>query len=334
MSITNPAQTMLWLSFSAGVDDKYPYTKDCANAQQLHKLIDGRLQTLNANYNAQWKIIWGPAIFSFPINYKGRHIDNVLYMVQNGDSNDYAFAVAGTDPYSLADWVLEDFLVATTVGWPFPNNNQPRPRISVGTSIGLTILLNIMPPCDPLPGVGTRLVKFLATLTQKGPINIYTAGHSLGGALAPTLTLALEDMKSTWDPNNNATFLPFAFAGPTPGDAAFASYFQSKFPNLQRIWNAIDVVPHAWDTPHMKELSTLYGHKLDSVAIAVDLVLAVVSHNGYTPLNPQAATFTGTQQNPKITDTKEYFVEAAYQHTTAYLVWAGQQNWPNPSITA
>ncbi|PYQ31683.1 MAG: hypothetical protein DMF56_00830 [Acidobacteria bacterium] len=333
MSFTNPAQTMLWLSFSAGIDDKNPYTKDCATAQQLYPLIQGRLQTLNSEYNAAWKVIWGPAIYSFPINLEGRHIDNVLYVVQNGDTNDYAFAIAGTDPYSLADWVLEDFLVDGTVRWPYPNNFQPTPRMSHGTSIGLTVLLNITPPCDPLPGVGLRLVSFLSTLTNNGPINIYTAGHSLGGALAPTLTLALEDLKSTWDADNHATLYPFAFAGPTPGDAGFAGYFQSKFPNLQRVWNSIDVVPHAWDTPHMKELSTLYGSRIDPVAVAVDIVLAVIEHDHYTPLNPQPATFTGTQQNPKITDIKEYFAEAAYQHTTAYLIWAGQDQWPNPSIT-
>jgi hypothetical protein len=135
--------------------------------------------------------------------------------------------------------------------------------------------------------------------------------------------------------HGNATLLPYAFAGPTPGDAAFAGYFQKTIPaGLQRIWNAIDVVPHVWDTAHLRQLPTLYGiPPVTAVRDAVDVILPVIEHIGYTPLNDEAATFTGKQQNPTVTTIEQYMKELAYQHTTAYSVWAGINTWPKPTIT-
>lgn len=333
--MTFPApQTMLWLAFFADADHQDPYMKDCATATNIYAAIQQALKTLNANTGASWEVVWGPAIYSFPVNYKGRHVDNTVYVVRNGTSNDYAIAIAGTDSHSLADWIFEDFLVATTVPWFLEFTFHSRPRISLATFNGLAILLNISPPCAPIPGNGQHLLTFLSTIAKDGPINLYTTGHSLGGALAPSLTVALEDLRALWDFRGHATLLPWAFAGPTPGDAAFAGYFQTKIPaGLQRIWNSLDVVPHSWDTPHMKELPTLYGAKLAVVADAVDATLAVIGPIGYTPLNNEAATFTGKQQNPNITTIEQYMNEVAYQHTTAYSVWAGQDAWPRPKMT-
>jgi lipase (class 3) len=334
MSLPNAPQTMLWLAFAADADAQNQYVKDCSTATQLYGLIGQRLDTLRTETGQSWTVVWGPAIYSFPINYKGRHVDNAIYVVKNTASNDYAIAVAGTDAYSLADWIFEDFLVATTVPWLLEIGYQPRPRISLATFNGLTILLNIAPPCTPLPGAGQQLVKFLGSITKNGPINLYTTGHSLGGALAPSLTLALDDLRLLWDLRRNATFLPYAFAGPTPGDAAFAGYFQQKFPGgLQRIWNSLDIVPHAWDTPHMQELPGLYGPPIPAVTEIVNEILGTIGATGYTPLNAEGPTFTGTQQNPNITTIQAYLTEAVYQHVNAYAIWAGVQNWSTPKIT-
>jgi hypothetical protein len=326
MSTIYTPQMMLLLAYAAGKDDTQPYTNDCPTATAMFGDITGALTTLNQGAGTNWTIVWGPALFSFPINLEGRHIDNVVYVARNGTTNDYVIGIAGTDPTSLADWVLEDFLVATTVPWFLEIGFDPRPNISLGTFNGLTILLNISPPCTPLPGTGQKLMTFLGTIAKQ-QVNIYTTGHSLGGALAPTLTLALDDMRLLWDPFGKATFYPFAFAGPTPGDAAFAAYFNQKFPQgLQRVWNAIDIVPHAWDTTHMQELPSLYGTAIQDVTDAVNDLLPTIEPIGYTPLNTQGATFSGPQQNPNITTMAEYLTEAAWQHTTAYYNWATQGN--------
>jgi Lipase (class 3) len=316
-------QMMLLLAYSVAQGDTKPYTHDCSSATTSYKAIEAYLaNTVDRCFGTDWKIVWGPAIFSFPINIHGRHIDNTVFVARNGSTNDYVIAIAGTDPVSAADWIFEDFLVATTVPWFLEISYEPRPRISLGTFNGLTILLNIAPPCD-LPGNGMKLVKFLHTLTRQGPVNLYTTGHSLGGALAPSLTLALDDLRLLWDLRGDATFYPFAFAGPTPGDANFAAYFNQKFPQgLQRVWNALDIVPHAWDTMHLEELPTIYGQSLPAVADAVKLILRFIEPIGYTPLNGEAATFSGPQQNPSITTLEAYLKEAGWQHVTAYYDWA------------
>ncbi|HYH06029.1 MAG TPA: hypothetical protein VEK11_03115 [Thermoanaerobaculia bacterium] len=322
-------QTMLLLAYASNQGDMQPYTSDCANATTQSGDITTYLnKSLNTPYGMNWKTVWGPAIFSFPVNYKGRHVDNTIYVARNGTTNDYVIGIAGTDPTSISDWVFEDFLVATTVPWFLAPGVEPRPKISLGTSIGLTLLLNITPPCAPLPGVGQKLIPFLATLT-KNPVNIYTTGHSLGGALAPTLTLALDNLRLLWDLRGNASLYPFAFAGPTPGDAAFAAYFSSKFPNLQRVWNALDVVPHAWDTTHMEELPALYGKPISFVTDAVNDIVSHIGPIGYTPLNPQAATFSGAMQSPPVTNLETYLQQGAWQHTTAYSDWATSTNSAN-----
>jgi hypothetical protein len=58
------------------------------------------------------------------------------------------------------------------------------------------------------------------------------------------------------------------------------------------------------------------------VTNAVNLLVAGIGGIGYTPLNNQPATFSGPQQNPKITTIDAYFNEAVWQHTTAYAKWA------------
>jgi hypothetical protein len=314
---------MLQLAFAVDTGDTAPYTNDCPTATKLYGVIKANLVTVNQKCGTSWTIVWGPAIFSFPVNVAGRHIDNVIFVARDGATNNYVMAIAGTDPESIDDWVFEDFIVCTTVPWVFDINPfGPRPHISLATFNGLTILLNITPACAPIPGTGMKLTTFLATLTGS-PINLYTTGHSLGGALAPALTLALDNLRPLWDLSGNATFHPFAFAGPTPGDAAFAAYFNQKFPQgLQRVWNALDVVPHAWDTPHLKELPSLYGPPIQDVTNAVNLLVAGIGGIGYTPLNNQPATFSGPQQNPKIITIDAYFNEAVWQHTTAYAKWA------------
>jgi hypothetical protein len=323
MSTDYTPQMMLLLAYAAGQGDTKPFTDDCQSATNSYNAIKAYLANPVDNcFGTDWSIVWGPAIFSFPVNVHGRHIDNTIFVARNGSTNDYVISIAGTDPVSVADWILEDFLVGTTVPWFLETSFQPRPMISLGTFIGLSILLNIVPPCD-LPGNGMKLVKFLGTLTSQGPVNLYTTGHSLGGALAPSLTLALDDLRLLWDLRGNATFYPFAFAGPTPGDNNFAAYFNQKFPQgLQRVWNALDIVPHAWDTTQMNELPTLYGQSVPAVADAVNLILPCIESIDYTPLNTQDATFSGPQQNPNISTLQEYLQEAAWQHVTAYYNWA------------
>ena len=329
MDITPIQRTMLTLAFCADSDFANPYMGDCKSATASYDDIKSKLALLNEDTGKSWDVVWGPALYSFAFNL-GRHIDNAIFVVRNGTTNEYAVAVAGTDARSLADWLFEDYMVHKTVAWPFAAPSDPAPRISHATSTGLNILLNLM-PCGELPGGGKQLITFLGTVVNDQPTTVYTTGHSLGGALSPTLALALQDLRSQWDPNGMATVLPFAFAGPTPGDAAFAAYFRSRFANpMQRIWNDLDIVPHAWDVAQLKQIPTLYGAPgpFDIRTIVGAQILRVQNDN-YAPLNDAPPAFSG----PLIPVSSEgsasdaFLAQAVCQHVCAYLRWANIEHW-------
>ncbi|NEO43521.1 MAG: lipase family protein [Moorea sp. SIO4A3] len=88
---------------------------------------------------------------------------------------------------------------------------------------------------------------------------MHPAGHSLGGALSPTLALAALDQKSEWSGGKEFTISVYPSAGPTPGNEDFATYYDSRLgENTTRIWNNIDIVPHAWNEEMLSEIPSLY----------------------------------------------------------------------------
>ena len=95
--------------------------------------------------------------------------------------------------------------------------------ITDGTYVGISNLLN-------MTSGGKSLVEYLNTLTP-GTATLTVTGHSLGGALSPTLALAFVDptnpLLSNWSKSQvNA----YPTAGATPGNQAFASYYLDTLP--------------------------------------------------------------------------------------------------------
>lgn len=339
MGPTDIQRTMLALAFFADSDVADPFAGDYATALRAYNTIKGHLPKLNAKPGYNWQVVWGPAVFTFsrPSDKEVRRTDNQLYVVRNGSSGEYAVAIAGTDAASLADWYFEDMDVKKTEAWPYAKGVTPTPLISCATFNGLNALLGAAPPelppgtlGEPIPGAGEQLLTFLQSIPKNQPITVSTTGHSLGGALSPALALALVDTQAQWDPTRAATVLPFAFAGATPGDAAFTAYFQSRFPNgMQRIWNAIDIVPHAWDVAHLREVPTIYGiPPVQLIQGAIVRLISEVGSIGYAPLDDLGPTFIGERHHK---GTPRHLLEfmdiAVHQHITAYLDWAGIQDW-------
>jgi len=217
-----------------------------------------------------------------------------------------------------------------------------------------------MKPSSTVPGGGSTLVEFLATITRN-PVQIAVVGHSLGGALAPTAALWLADTQgflSHWDPHRNATLSALPTAGPTAGNSAFAAYSGKKLgAGLTPYYNTLDVVPHAWQASMLAEIPGLYvPHipKLPVIESLVDLALRLSSAGDYTTLpglTPLPGKFhevhiqrahdermpdRATQGKGILHDLRElielerFFLEVAYQHTTAYDSWFhfDPQWWP------
>lgn len=267
-----------------------------------------------------WQLTWGPGVFEFKPGPTGR-ADNTAYVVYSPSLNLYVVAVAGTDPSAFLDWFDEDFKVGAKdcVNWtrfdPLTSTqptgidaNSKVPQISLGTAIGLWALTGQLTQSQFAPAATKNLslgayLQGLAVTTNRTTTFLFT-GHSLGGALSPTL--------ANWFVGQ-IPFINFSkpvvyampTAGPTPGNSAYQSIWDATFPetpvsslpsqfnppvtpspyvsttipnsvtNLNNdVWNQEDVVPHAWQyiyTPNVQDKSVPGGPFYFSAETPVDL---------------------------------------------------------------
>ncbi len=201
-------------------------------------------------------------------------------------------------------------------------------RISLGTFLGLSVLQTLRPG-PRFPGAGTLLSDFLTTGLPDSPL-ITVAGHSLGGALSPSLALFLSDTRGNWDPAARTQIACFASAGPTPGNGYFAAYFASQLgATTTRCWNNIDVVPHVWNGSDIAAIPNLYAPDIlpDLLIQALaDGARAISSLGDYTQIIPVAGlpgTVNTSLINSAVPDFDNYFNQLSYQHVDAYSILLG-----------
>ena len=166
-----------------------------------------------------------------------KHGANLAYIAQgpnDGNGSVYALVLRGTVMDDLLDQ-LEDLQVGLLV--PFlPEGTPPMwplPLISLGASLAYGAIVS-----------NTDLQTQLAALK---PDTLYVVGHSLGGAMATTIALYLQQQASAGN-LSIGTIQPYTFAAPTAGDATFATWFDKQFPKAVCTYNKYDVVPTAWAT--------------------------------------------------------------------------------------
>jgi hypothetical protein len=307
-----------------------------------------------------WNVVWGPSVVMQPIGPAVAM--NTMYVAQSAaNPSQYVIGIAGTNPKSVLDWIIEDGFVHWQVPWVYAPLEARGAKIALGTAIGLGIL-ETMKPSSTVPGGGSTLVEFLATITRN-PVQIAVVGHSLGGALAPTAALWLADTQgflSHWDPHRNATVSALATAGPTAGNSAFAAYSGKKLgARLAPYYNTLDVVPHAWQASMLAEIPGIYvPHipKLPVIESLVNFALRLSSAGDYTTLpglTPLPGKFHDVhiklmpdaqgRATPgkgilhdlrELIDLERFLLEVAYQHTTAYDSWFhfNPQWWPTPAV--
>lgn len=201
--------------------------------------------------------IWGPVIRP-TASEKGVITDNLLYAVKSvsGNETSYSIGVSGTNVISHFGWFDEDFAVDTQTPW---SQGEPQKGvISTGSHTGLGILM-------AMEDAKQTMIQFLSDQIESASpgtsIRITVAGHSLGGALAPLLALKI---KESFLDKTNVSVEGWAYAGPTPGDAAFGTYMTSTLDKYSAYNNTLDVVPHAWQLDSIDKICDIYANLNDN----------------------------------------------------------------------
>ena len=286
-------------------------------------LADGANQALVG----AWSVVWGPQIWQKPDTNLAA---NAMYVAHNpavpGLGDTYVVAIAATNEASKYDWLLEDADVWQTVNFstwdPLSGqadaaelsagelSKRTTPHIAKGTAVGVQQLLEMVSPAG-CPASGQSLTQFLGALKNVGSSTLIATGHSLAGALSPTLALYLKTRNLVTSFGN---MFVYPTAGATPGNQSFANLFNSTLPQAQQgtqtyqvwntdLWNSIDVVPHAWNQSDLAMIPQLYGtlpllFRLEVNAIVelaqADARLSLMSYERI-----QNASFPGTV-NPEV----------------------------------
>lgn len=279
----------------------------------------------SAAAGTNWIPVWGPFVFSNDPNAVKVVCDNTMALFYNASQKLFVVAIAGTNADSTYDWSTEDFEVGTMVAWNTVSPNTQAPataEIATGTSVGLNNLLKLAD--NNGNNVVAAIKNYLNTLGSTNGITVAVCGHSLGGALTPVMALYLFENVAQWNQSSQVNSIgAYPTAGPTPGNADFATYYNNLVDNnttpnpiaftFSYIYNTIDMVPQAWQLTNIMNVPFLYDSYQNSQGKPADAMIgAVVSGvicssfntsglhpktNNYTRINPTSApcqSFTGT----------------------------------------
>lgn len=285
-------------------------------ASQIASAIATRVDMLLADatvskYVGTWTRAWGPVVWQAP---GSDYADNTMMVLQSGST--LVVVIAGTNPFSGYDIKMEDLDVDPTVPFTYASSGN----ISTGTLLGLQNLLSMVDP-----DANTNLVSYLQ-LAAGSSMTLVFAGHSLGGALAPALALALFNPSGQMDGTTWSSVGVSATAGPSVGDEDFVALFSSTFPPTSElneiVWNSLDVVPHAWssDTFSVATIVASYPQITPTSCILKVLGSAVASAPNPNPyVQMPNSSFAGRfQDHDDPNGTGRFLAEAIYQHIMGY----------------
>ncbi|KAJ1333152.1 Lipase (class 3) [Microdochium nivale] len=238
---------------------------DTALASELPKITGG------------WQKSWGPRVYKQKAWLPGA-AENVWFAAVSESQSTVVVAVSGTAPVSIQDW-LDDMDVEKVVNfdawvaqWPtgikapvvdkHPDSTKAA-YCARGTAMGVYNILNNVEHTTK-----THVWDYLKGLGA-GYTVIFT-GHSMGGAITPTLALGLSIANMS---GSDQTYT-MPSAGPTSGNALFVDRYKQIYPatsvpgsttgyqvlNLD-LFNTDDVVPQAWslDPSQDRNLTRILG---------------------------------------------------------------------------
>jgi hypothetical protein len=289
----------------------------------LLDLVTNHLSDLEHKLEA-WRMVWGPCVYQYAGVDKGPP-DSAMYAAQNQDGSELVVAIAGTNSNSTYDWVVLNSDVFEMVGWNGQDDDEK--KTARGTSTGLGHL-QAMRPRATVEAPDKPLIDFLQQWVHAAdkPVTVTITGHSLGGALSTVTGLWLKNQKSVWDPHNRATLKVWSSGGPTPGNAAFARYYDEQLgANTTRFSNSLDPVPLAWTVSDLHKIYTLYsdvGGPRTPILIRGFVATAIYRleqrSTNYTHILVDTSAHQGTLKSGL-----DFIPQVLYQHAEAYCTLVG-----------
>jgi len=179
---------------------------------------------------------------------------------------------------------------------------------------------------------GTDLKDFLRTHVASHPeCEVFVTGHSKGGALSPTLALWLadtrgsqEDAAEQWNLNPTAPVHAYSFAGPTAGNQEFAEHSNKVLTSCRRIWNRLDIVPHAFVAHDLVNVASQYNLNPLEESVLNGLVQKVAA--AVAPLHYTQICGDGTAFSAPLIPKLPFPLQLAHQHLDSYLEHLGLTN--------
>lgn len=254
------------------------------------------------------------------------------YAAASPAAKGWVVAVRGTNPGltpAFLQNVISDLDVWHAAEWE--HEAASGARIAGGAMEGLRVISSLR------DGRGETLVEHLARTVPQGATLVVT-GHSLGGCLASVLAMHLRH-----ESRGRFNVRPVTFAAPTAGDQRFAELYAAAFPEAERYFNRMDLVPRAWhDLVQFRDLYEDPGPKCppDFGFIASQTARALAHHNythpgagialpveGHGPPSPRRKGLAGMID--RILRRHVFLVEALHQHMPdTYLANLGADPLP------
>ena len=307
--------------------------------QMIH-CVESRIQALLGQWSlTDWQIVWGPGVALAPTRHEiptqypsSDYPANVMYAAYREADAALCISISATNDLSGYD-VEEDFRVHELLPWPYaPPDSQPLPQISQGFYLALDLLRDMRPGKTEeeveLPGFNKTLPEWLGEFISEHPkLSLITAGQSLGGVLAPIVALWLWETQSDWNPQGAVLpeqFSCWRFAAPTPGDRAFAQYYNERLPATTNVINHRDFAPKMFDEETLREILDLYlpfapGLRMTGV---IDFFRLAVAGKGYTQpgsVSPRSFNAPVADLPRAINECLEFTNQMGYHHLLAYF---------------
>jgi pimeloyl-ACP methyl ester carboxylesterase len=235
---------------------------------------------------------------------------NMAYIAQNAAANQFALSIRGTN-FSIKIDVAEDNDVSETVS--FAEQAGAPSQISQGAMEAFQEVTGAVSTLSK-----TTLAQELQKLADSHPgAQFFITGHSLGGCVATTVALYLNNLAQRW--SNKVSFQVYTFAAPTAGTQEFAQLFAKTFAKSSwRVYNLLDVVPNAWQT--LSKVADFYPGGPQATSIIKDqLTKAQASTNGNAYMQPITNEVPLNQQglrdmNHTANLTYDFIQQVGFQH--------------------